>query len=174
MFDRGCLWPCQGRSFSRNKFLVQEIWFEKSGWPEKKMVLYHKSTFFLVREKWLTRKKIRVWRTTFLEPLFYTFSESRSQNKRSSALWINAALQLLSVTGGGGNFWVFWPRSSPLLLTWVSFVYQSTIAKARCIAYSSSTKRRYRALIGTPTPSWNVNWGFKNSFFFYRISHKNC
>ena len=34
-----------------------------------------------------------------------------------SALWTNAALQLLSVTGGGGNFWVFWPRSSPLLLT---------------------------------------------------------
>ena len=38
--------------------LVQEIWFEKSGWPEKKVVIYHKSTFFVVREKWLTRKKI--------------------------------------------------------------------------------------------------------------------
>ena len=40
---------------SRN--LVQEIWLEKSGWPEKKVVLYHKSTRNLVREKWLTRKK---------------------------------------------------------------------------------------------------------------------
>ena len=29
------------------------------------------------------KKKIRVWRTTFLEPLFYTFPEMRSQNKRS-------------------------------------------------------------------------------------------
>ena len=32
----------------------REIWFEKSGWPEK---------------------KIWVWRTTFLEPFFYTFLE---------------------------------------------------------------------------------------------------
>ena len=63
--------------FSRK--LVQEKWFEKSGsrnlvrekWlTRKKVVLYHKSTFFQVGEKWLTRKKIRVWRTTFLEPLF--------------------------------------------------------------------------------------------------------
>ena len=37
--------------------LVREIWFEKSGWPEKKVVLYHISKFFLVQEKWLTRKK---------------------------------------------------------------------------------------------------------------------
>ena len=39
------------------------FWLEKSGWPEK---------------------KIRVWRTTFLEPLFYTFLENRLQNKWSS------------------------------------------------------------------------------------------
>ena len=42
----------------------------------KKVVLYYKSTFFQVGEKWLTRKKE--------EPLFYTFPEMRSQNKRSS------------------------------------------------------------------------------------------
>ena len=42
----------------------------------------------------------------------------RKTRQGISALWINAVLQLLSVTGGGGgNFWVFWPRSSPLLLT---------------------------------------------------------
>ena len=61
--------------------MVQEIWFEKNGWPEKKVVLYHKSTFFQVGEKWLTRKKIRVCRTTFLKPLFYTFLEKWLQNK---------------------------------------------------------------------------------------------
>ena len=49
-------------------FLVPEKWLTR-----KKVVLYHKSIFFLVPEKWLTRKKIRVCRTTFLEPFFYTF-----------------------------------------------------------------------------------------------------
>ena len=56
-----------------------EFWLEKSGWrnlvrekwlARKKVVLYHKSTFFLVREKWLTRKKTSLKnhfsRTTFL------------------------------------------------------------------------------------------------------------
>ena len=51
------------KSGSRN--LVREIWFEKSGWPEK---------------------KIRVWRTTFLEPLFYTFLEEWLQIKWLSGL----------------------------------------------------------------------------------------
>ena len=51
--------------------LVREIWFKKSGWPEKKVVLYYKSTFFQVGEKWLTRKKNpslknHFSRTTFL------------------------------------------------------------------------------------------------------------
>ena len=41
-----------------------EIWFEKSGWPEK---------------------KIRVCRSNFLTPLFYTFLEKLLQNKWSSA-----------------------------------------------------------------------------------------
>ena len=40
---------------------VREKWFEKSGSKkvvdQKKVVLYYKSTFFLVREKGLTRKK---------------------------------------------------------------------------------------------------------------------
>ena len=43
------------------------------------MVLYYKSIFFLVRE-------IRVCRTTFLEPLFYSFLEKWLQNKWSNAL----------------------------------------------------------------------------------------
>ena len=46
--------------------VVREIWFEKSGWLEKKVVLYHKSKYFLVGEKWLTRKK----KSEFEEPLF--------------------------------------------------------------------------------------------------------
>ena len=70
--------------------MVLQTWiFWLSGWPEIKVGLYYKSTFFQVGEKWfcklgfffwllekwLTRKKIRVWRTTFLEPLSYTFLE---------------------------------------------------------------------------------------------------
>ena len=53
-----------------------EKWFEKSGSrkvvdQKKKVVLYHKSTFFQVGEKWLTRKKNpslqnHFSRTTFL------------------------------------------------------------------------------------------------------------
>ena len=93
--------------------LVQEIWFENSAsansdffsglkkWlSRKKVVLVYKSTFFqvggkwffklgfffLVREKWLTRKKIQVCRTTFLEPLFYTFLEKWLQIKWSIAM----------------------------------------------------------------------------------------
>ena len=71
------------------------FWFEKSGWPEKQVNLYYKSTFFQVGEKWFCKlgfffwfeksgwpeKKIQVWRTTFLEPLFYTFLEKWLQIK---------------------------------------------------------------------------------------------
>ena len=63
--------------------MVWEIWFEKSGWPEKKVVLYHKSTFFQVGEKWLTRKKIRVCRTTFLEPYFSNQISKNCKNRGS-------------------------------------------------------------------------------------------
>ena len=45
------------------------FWFEKSGWPEK---------------------KIWVCRTTFLEPFFYTFLEKWLQNKWSIALIISS------------------------------------------------------------------------------------
>ena len=67
--------------------MVREIWFEKSGsrnlvrekWlTRKKVILYHKSTFFQVGEKWLTRKK-----SEFAEPLFYTFLEKWLQIKCS-------------------------------------------------------------------------------------------
>ena len=48
------------------------------------MVLYHKCTSFQVGEKWLTRKKIRVSKITFLEPLFYTILEKWLQIKCSN------------------------------------------------------------------------------------------
>ena len=57
------------RNLVREKMFLQIrffFWFEKSGWPEKKVVLYYKSTFFQVEEKWLTRKK----KSEFEEPLF--------------------------------------------------------------------------------------------------------
>jgi hypothetical protein len=44
---------------------------------KKKVVLYNKSTFFQVGEKWLTRKK----KSEFEEPLFYTFLEKWLQIK---------------------------------------------------------------------------------------------
>ena len=92
--------------------MVQEIWFKKSGWPEKKVVLYYKSTFFQVGEKWLTRrKKIRVWRTTFLEPLFYTFPEMRSQNKRSSGKI-------------GVSYLAFWQKNNASKKIWEFFVQE--------------------------------------------------
>ena len=47
------------------------FWFEKSGWPEK---------------------KIQVCRTTFLEPLFYTFLEKWLQIK-----WPTAQLEILFI-----------------------------------------------------------------------------
>ena len=76
------------KSGSRN--LVREIWFQNSGWPKKRWFYTIDLAFFQVGEKWLTRKKIGVWRTTFLEPLFNTFPEMRSQNKRS-IVWCETA-----------------------------------------------------------------------------------
>ena len=54
--------------------LVREIWFEKSGCPEKKVVLYHKSPFFQVGEKWLTRKKNPSLKNHFSRTTFLHFS----------------------------------------------------------------------------------------------------
>ena len=74
--------------FSRN--VVWEKLFKKSG--SRKVVDQKKrwfcninSHFFRLEKSGWPEKKIRVWRTTFLEPLFYTFPEMRSQNKRSIA-----------------------------------------------------------------------------------------
>ena len=71
--------------------MVREIWFEKSG--SRKVVDQKKRWFYTINPHFFRleksgwpEKKIRVWRTTFLEPLFYTFPEMRSQNKRSNAL----------------------------------------------------------------------------------------
>ena len=75
------------------RFEVWEIWFEKSGsrnlvrekWlTRKKMVLYRKSNFFRFKKSGWPEKKIRVYRITFLEPLFYTFLEKWLQNKCSN------------------------------------------------------------------------------------------
>ena len=60
------------KSGSANSYFF--FWFEKSGWPEKKVVLYHKSTFFLVREKWLTRKKNVSLKNHFSRTTFLHFS----------------------------------------------------------------------------------------------------
>ena len=111
------------KSGSRN--LVWEIWFEKSGWPEKKVILYYKSTFFQVGEKWLTRKKkIRVWLTTFLEPLFFVFLEKWLQIK-----WLSQRVRKLAGRAAG-HICELSIRSLPI---WVSFVqtwYISQLWKA--------------------------------------------
>ena len=76
-FYTGCYTHWFEKYGSRN--MVREKWLTR----KKKVVLYHKSTFFHVGEKWLTRKKFRVCRTTFLEPLFYNFLEKWLQIKGS-------------------------------------------------------------------------------------------
>ena len=68
--------------------------FEKSGWPEKKggfiiqihlffrwrkVVLQTRIFFWFKKSSW--PEKIRVYRTTFLKPLFYTFVEKWLQIK---------------------------------------------------------------------------------------------
>ena len=59
---------------SGSKNLVREKWLEKSGWPEKKVVLNYKSTFFLVQEKWLTRKRKSELQNHFSRATFLHFS----------------------------------------------------------------------------------------------------
>ena len=71
--------------------LVWEIWFEKSGSrnlvdQKKRWFCTIDLDFFRLEKIGWPEKKIRVFRTTFLEPLFYTFPEMRSQNKRSTIL----------------------------------------------------------------------------------------
>ena len=77
--------------------MVREIWFEKSG--SRKVVDQKKGWFYSINPPFLwfeksgwPEKKIRVCRTTFLEPLFYTFLEKWLQNKWSN-VW-----QLSSMT----------------------------------------------------------------------------
>ena len=66
--------------------LVREIWFKKSG--SRKVVDQKKRWFYSINPPFLwfeksgwPEKKIRVCRTTFLEPLFYTFLEKWLQIK---------------------------------------------------------------------------------------------
>ena len=90
--------------------LVREIWFEKSGSRkvvDRNLILVsvadtetrfrsytNKSTFFLVREKWLTRKKIWVSRTTFLEPFFYKWLQNKWSNAIPNWIWPHCELLL--------------------------------------------------------------------------------
>ena len=76
--------------------MVQEIWFEKSG--SRKVVDQKKGGFIPLIQIFSGWRKVvdqkkknpslknHFSRTTFLEPLFYTFPEMRSQNKRSHGL----------------------------------------------------------------------------------------
>ena len=70
--------------------MVLQTWIFFSGSiklvDQKKRWIYTINPYFFRLEKsvW-PEKKIRVWRTTFLEPLFYTFLETRLQNKWSIA-----------------------------------------------------------------------------------------
>ena len=81
------------KSGSRN--LVAEIWLQKSSLrkvvdqKKKVVVLCYKSTFFWFEKSGWPEKKIRVCRTTFLEPLFHTFREKWLQNKWS-IVWFKA------------------------------------------------------------------------------------
>ena len=79
--------------------MVREIWFEKSGLrkvvDQKKRWFYTIIPHFFWFEKsgW-PEKKIRLCRTTFVEPLFYTCLEKWLQNKWSST-WGQDDLVLL-------------------------------------------------------------------------------
>ena len=105
------------KSGSRN--MVQEIWLEKSGWPEK---------------------KIRVCRTTLLEPLFYTFLEKWSQNKWSNAFsfsWVTnfsfKHFPIVTINNYNGlcggqsvcYFFYYWSKVSRIkkYLTWLHKVF---------------------------------------------------
>ena len=70
------LWPSHPFILHPRFLQFIEIWFKKYGSRN------------LVREKWLTRKKNWVCRTTFLEQLFYTFLEKCLQNKWSTSFFV--------------------------------------------------------------------------------------
>ena len=66
--------------------MVWEIWFKKSG--SRKVADQKKRWIYTINSREISfkkskrkKKKILVWRTTFLEPLFYTFLEKWLQNK---------------------------------------------------------------------------------------------
>ena len=107
----------------RYRFLqFLEIWFEKSGSAS--------SDFFLVREKWLTRKKIRVCRTSFLEPLFYTFLEKWLQIKLPIAILYSQANFFFA-------FKVFMPsKQAPSKYAWV---FKRALIKVTWLASNSNS-----------------------------------
>ena len=79
--------------------MVQEKWFENSGsrkvvwdkWLTRKQggFILQTTFFFWFEKNGWPEKKIRVCRTTFLEPLFYSFLEKWLQIKCSTALFQN-------------------------------------------------------------------------------------
>ena len=65
------------------------FWFEKSGWPEKQVGLYYKSTFFQVGEKWFYKLGFFFWfeksgwpeRWVYtINPPFFRLDKSGSEN----------------------------------------------------------------------------------------------
>ena len=77
--------------------MVREIWFEKSGSrkvvDKKKRWFYTiNPPFFRLEKSGWPEKKIRVCRTTFLEPLFYTFLEKWLQIKCSNGGTTNSEI----------------------------------------------------------------------------------
>ena len=104
------------------------FWFEKSGWPEK---------------------KIRVWRTTFLEPLFYIFLEKWLQIK-----WLFVFLS---------RFWV-----STFHFKVLSFMYFSP--------ESSSSVFRFSSIQFASTSIWilslveiEIYWNYHNQIYFFLL-----
>ena len=63
--------------------MVREIWFEKVIDQKKRWFYTINQPFFWFEKSGWPQKKIRVCRTTFLETLFYTFLEKWLQNKWS-------------------------------------------------------------------------------------------
>ena len=79
--------------------MVREIWFEKSGWPEKKGGFIPE-----IHQKSGSRKVVdQEKKSEFAEPLFYTFLEKWLQNKWSKAVFAQFCI-----------FWIFKKFSSSI------------------------------------------------------------
>ena len=104
--------------------MVREIWFKKSGSrkvvdQKKKVVLYHKSTLFRLEKSGWPGKKIRVCRTTFLEPDFSNQISKNCKNwgRRIKGWVLNWVLKILRYADFMqifANFiWILWYMKKP-------------------------------------------------------------